>query len=112
MASSFAFQPYGLSQRVTVVVATSTISLALVAVGGTTQAVTSGNYPVTGVRITNDGTVAAFVQFGPSTVTVGVNTGMEILASSVETFRISGMPFMAFVSTGTTTLGITPGEGI
>ena len=112
MASNFAFQPYGLSQRVTVVVATSTISLALVNIGGGTQAVTSGTYPVTGIRISNSGTASAFLQFGQSTVTVGVNTGMEILASSVETFRISGMPFMAFCSNGTTTLGITPGEGI
>ena len=52
MASNFAFQPFGLSQRVTVVATAGTISLTIVRSGGTTLAVTAGNYPVSYTHLT------------------------------------------------------------
>lgn len=113
MASNFAFQAFGLSQRVTVIAsAAGTVSFTVIRSGGQTLALAIGNYAPSVVRISNGSPVSAFVQFGDSTVTVGVNTGIEILPNSVETFKVVGMPFMAHISAGTLTLGITPGEGV
>lgn len=114
MASNFAFNPMGLSRRVTVTAGTATTTLAIVSLGNRTQTVAVGAYPVNGVRITNVGTASVFVQFGAGsdTVTVGLGTGLEILANTVETFRLNGQSAMAYTSAGTTTLGITTGEGL
>lgn len=119
MASNFAFLPYGLSQRVTVGgAAPATISLSVVGLGGVTATVASANrYQAPSVRIVNVGTASVFLQFGPApaaTVTVGVNTGLEMLANSVEVFSIRGMPILAAACAGTTTvtLGVTAGEGL
>ena len=112
MAANFAFQPFGLSQRVTVIASQGTVSFSIVRSGGQTYSLTSGNYNPTVVRLSNNSPVSAFLQFGDSTVTVGVNTGIELLPGSVETFKVVGMPFMAHISAGTLTIGITPGEGI
>ncbi len=112
MAANFSFQAFGLSQRVTVIATAGTISMAVIRSGGTTLAVSAGNYPPSVVRISNNSPVSAFLQFGDSTVTVGVNTGMEVLPNSVETFKVVGTPFMAFISAGTLTIGLTPGEGL
>lgn len=112
MASNFAFGCYGLSQRVTVVATAGTISLTVAKVGGGTVAVAAGNYPPSGVRIANPSPISVFLQFGDSTATVGLNTGMEILPNSVETFKCVGTPFIAHISGGTATIGISPGEGL
>ena len=119
MASNFAFQPFGLSQHITVGGANpATVSFAVVGLGGVTASVAGANrYQASGVRIANIGTAAVFLQFGPppaATVTVGTNTGMEMFANSVETFSIRGLPIMAATcaSTGTVTLCATLGEGL
>lgn len=112
MASNFSFQAFGLSQRVTVIASAGTISMSVVRSGGTTLAVKAGNYPPSVVRVANNNGVSVFLQFGDSTVTVGVNTGIEILPFTVETFKVVGSPFMAHISAGTATIGLTPGEGL
>lgn len=119
MASNFAFSPYGLSSRVTVGgAAPATVSFAVVGLGGVTATVGGATrYQAPGVRIVNNGTASVFLQFGPApaaTVTVGVNTGMEMLANSVEVFSIRGQQFLAAVcaSTFTVTLGVSLGEGM
>lgn len=112
MASNFSFQPSGLSQRVTIVASAGTVSLTIIRSGGQTLALSAGNYNPSGVRIANNSPIPVFIQFGDSTVTVGVNTGMELLPNSVETFKVVGMPFMAHISGGTATIGLTPGEGV
>lgn len=112
MASNFSFQAFGLSQRVTVVATAGTISMSVVRSGGTTLAVSAGNYAPSVVRIANNNPVSVFLQFGDSTVTVGLASGMEILPNCVETFKVVGQPFLAFISGGTATIGLTPGEGL
>ena len=114
MAATYAFQPFGLSSRVTVVASAGTLHLSVVQVGGSTATLTASTalYQPQAVRVVNDSSVAAFIQFGNSTVTVGVNTGIEILGNSIEVFSVRGMPYMAFISGGTLTLGITVGEGV
>jgi hypothetical protein len=112
MASNFAFGAFGLSQRVTVVATAGTVSMSVIRSGGTTLAVSAGNYAPSGVRVSNNSPITVFLQFGDSTVTVGVNTGMEILPNSVETFKTVGMPFFAHICSGTATIGVTPGEGL
>src|SRR5512146_136949 len=114
MASNFAFRPYGLSQMVTVIATAGTVSLNLVKFGGVTQSVTAGNYPPATIRVANLGTVAAFIQLGASadTVTVSTSSGMPVLAQTVETFRLAGQTTLAHISTGTSTLAITTGEGL
>lgn len=119
MASNFAFTPYGLSSRVTVGgAAPATVSFAVVNLGGGTVSVgPTSRYQAPAVRIVNVGTASVFLQFGPApaaTVTVGVNTGMEMLANSVEVFTIRGANFLAAACAGTTTvtLGLTLGEGL
>lgn len=112
MASNFAFGCYGLSQRVTVIATAGTVSMTVAKVGGGTVSLTAGNYAPSGVRIANPSPISVFIQFGDSTVTVGVNTGMEILPNSVETFKVIGMPFMAHISGATATIGLSPGEGL
>lgn len=117
MASNFAFQPFGLSQAITVGgAAGATVSFALVAVGQTaTLAVANANYIPNSIRIANEGTASAFVNFGTSaaTTSVSVSNGMRILSNSVEVFTLKGLPFMAAVcaSTFTVTLTATLGEG-
>ena len=112
MAANFSFQAFGLSQRVTVIASAGTISMAVIRSGGQTLAVSAGNYAPSVVRVANNNPVSVFLQFGDSTVTVGLNTGMEILPNSVETFKVVGQPFMAHISGGTATIGLTPGEGL
>lgn len=112
MASNFAFQAFGLSSRVTVVASAGTVSFTVIRSGGTTLAVSTGTYPPSTVRVANNNPISVFVQFGDSTVTVGLATGLELLPFTVETFKVVGMPFMAHISGGTATLGITPGEGV
>ena len=110
MASNFSFQPFGLSQMVTVTAGTATVSLTLVSPGNVTASLTSGGYVPTGIRIVNLGAAVPFLQFGNSTVTVGPSTGMALLGSSRETFKIAGFTHMAHCN-ATTTLCITLGEG-
>lgn len=118
MASNFAFSPYGLSQRVTVGSTPATLSFAVVGLGGVTASIAGATrYQPPGVRIVNNGTASVFLQFGPApaaTVTVGTNTGMEMLSNSVEVFSVRGHQFVAAVaaSTFTTTLCMTYGEGM
>lgn len=112
MASNFAFGCYGLSERVTVVASAGTVSMTVRKVGGGTVAVTNGNYPPSGVRIANPSPISVFLQFGDSTATVGLNTGMEILPNSVETFKCVGTPFLVHICGATATIGISPGEGL
>ena len=115
MASNFSFQSFGLSQRITVLASAGTISMTVVRSGGTTLSVSSvsnAQYPPSVIRVSNNNPVSVFLQPGDSTVTVGVNTGMEILPNSVETFKVVGTPFLAYISNGTATIGITPGEGL
>lgn len=113
MASNFSFQPYGLSQQVTVIATAGTVNLNVVQIGGTTLAVSAGNYNPSQVRIANKGTVSVFVQFGAgSTVTVAAASGLELLANTVEVFSVKGQPVMAHISAGTATLCLTPGEGM
>ena len=111
MASNFSFSPMGLSQAVTVAASAATVTLSVVQ-GTTTLSVTSGAYRPTTIRVVNGGSVAAFLSFGASAPTVSVATGMEIRANSDATFRIVGQPALAYISAGTTTLNITPGEGL
>lgn len=117
MASQFAFQAFGQSFLVTVAGATPTTTSVGVgaAVGSTTTlGITTGGYPAGGVRVANLGAATAFIQFGPSAAGVSANVtiGMAIIAQTVETFRIPGTPFLSCASAGTTTLNITPGEGM
>lgn len=81
--------------------------------------VTTGTYtfsasalPFPSARITNFGTVAAFIQFidTGNTVTVGVTNSQPILATSMVVLACQ-KPLLAYVSPGTTTLYITAGTG-
>lgn len=119
MASNFAFQPFGLSQHITVGGgAPATVSFAVVGLGNVTVSVAGANrYQAASVRLVNIGTASVFLQFGAppaATVTVGTSTGMEMLSNSVETFSIRGQPILAATcaSTFTVTLCATLGEGM
>lgn len=119
MASNFAFQPVGLSQRVTVGGgAPATVSFQVVGLGGVTSSISGANrWKSSAMRILNVGTASVFLQFGGSpaaTVTVGVNTGMELSSNAVDIFSIRGADFLAATcaSTFTVTLCLTPGEGL
>lgn len=65
------------------------------------------------VRLYNAGSVIVFVNFGNSTVTAAVATGMPIAPGSVEAFAvdISQTHVAAIVLSGTLTLYATPGVG-
>lgn len=117
MASNFAFMPFGISQYATVGgAAPATVSL--VVINGTrTASVTNGNYQPSSVRIANDGTCAVFINFYATTgtgATVTVTNGMKVLASTVEVFGCRGQPVLAMAcqTTLTTTICLTPGEGM
>lgn len=117
MASTYAFQAFGLSTQVTVGGATpATVSLTVLN-GTITAALTSGNYQPTGVRVVNEGTASVYLNFFATTgatVTVGPTNGMKMLSNSVETFSVRGQPViaMACASTFTVTLTLTTGEGM
>jgi hypothetical protein len=117
MSSNFAFTPMGLSRAVTVGgAAPATVSLSLQSIGATgVIALTSGNYVPRTVRISNDGTAAAFINFGATAaaVSTGVTIGMKVRNGTDVIAGTSGLPFMAAVCSGTNTvtLIVTPGEG-
>lgn len=113
MASNFAFRSFGLSQRVTVTAAATTMSFVVTQIGGGTMTLTAGNYLPGTARIANLGGANAYIQLGGNaTTTVGTTSGMPLIGNTVEYIRISGTPFMAHISDGTTTLGLTFGEGL
>ena len=116
MSSTFAFTPYGISQPVTVTIATSSFTLTIFDSTGTgTVQVTNGAFVPGGVRIANEGANAAYVLFTPTTATttLGATSGMFIPGNTVEKFRLSGQNRFLLVSAGaTTTLNLTAGEGI
>ena len=122
MASNFNFLPMGLSQSMTVGgAAPATISLVVQAVGQTVTLQLQGatatvNYIPKSVRISNDGTASVFVNFGTTAGTVSVSTtnGLKIRNASDVILQTGGCAFIAAAaaSTFTTTLSITPGEGM
>lgn len=119
MASNFAFQPFGLSQAVTVGGASpQTVSFSVVAVGSTTTLTLSGGsaFVPSSIRISNLGTEAVFVNFAPSLAgaSASPSNAMPILANSVENFSIHGYRAMALAcaSTFTVTVNYTLGEGL
>ena len=116
MAGNFTFMPYGISTLVTVGVATTTFSINVALSAGTsTLSVVAGAFYAGSVRIANLGSVPAGLIFSPggaSLPTLTANNGMQVIGGTVESFRIQGMPVMQALSAGTTTLCITPGEGM
>lgn len=96
-----AFQPNG--STVSLTAGTSTGSVALTGGG-------SGS----NVRVYNSGTVVAFVNFGTSTVTAAVASGMPIAPGAVEMFTLpqSVTHAAAITAAGTPVLYFTTGQGI
>jgi hypothetical protein len=97
----------------------STAGTSLLAVTTTSARVaakTSATY-VKRIRIYNAGSVDAFVEFGDATVTATVPVGgtpgsMPVPAGAVEVLTCAQSDVAAICASGTTTLYITPGEGI
>lgn len=94
-----------------------TVSLTLQGVGQTvTQALAGGNYIPTALRFSNDGTAAAFINFGATAASVSVSPtiGMKVRNGTDVVVRTGKLPFLAMTcaSTFTVTLAVTPGEGI
>ena len=117
MAGNFAFKPAGISSLYTVGgAAPVTTSLNVQPIGQTgTVGITTGGYTPSGIRLVNNGTQALFVLFAPSaaTATNAVALGMQMLATSVESFSFTG-PFLslACARTFTVTVAATLGEGV
>lgn len=120
MSSQFAFMPSGLSQSITVGgAAPATISLVVQGVGsaGTLHVgiTATANIIPKCVRISNDGTASAFINFGATAAAVSTSPsiGAQIRNSSEVIFRPGGLPFLAAscASTFTVTLCVTPGDG-
>ena len=107
MASNFAFCPFGVTSNVT-----ATTALATVTVTGSGPSLTAGKFLPDGMRLANLGTVAVFIQLGVTAPTVALTTGIPVFGNTVETFQFKGQNAIAFTSAGTTTLYITPGEGL
>ena len=117
MASNFAFFPQGPSAAFTVGAGTLTFTMTLPMSSGTgTLQVASGNYPVQGMRVANVGTVHVWTLTGPQDTSCPVLTatnGFPVLANTVETFRIQYMNRVQMTClSGTSTVWITPGEGL
>ena len=118
MAANFAFTPMGLSRAVTVGgAAPATVSLFLQGVGQTvTTTLVGGNYVPRALRISNDGTAAAFINFGATAaaVSTGATIGWRLRNGTDAVVGTGGLPFMAAAcaSTFTVTLIVTPGEGM
>lgn len=93
----------------------ATVNLAVTSSTGRVQVFTTTpsivSEPV--IRLYNAGTVAVFVNFGDSSVTAALATGIPIAPGSVETFRVdSTQVYVAGITaSGTATLYATPGYG-
>jgi hypothetical protein len=116
MASVTAFQPFGISTQIPVGSTAVTTSVSIIN-GTVTAALSGGNYPPQAVRIANEGTASVYIMFHATTgVTASVSTsiGMKMLSNSVETFNVRGTPVIVAIcaSTFTTTLTVSPGEGM
>lgn len=115
MASNFAFYPQGPSRAFTVGVATITFTLTMAIGAGTnTLSIASGLYPVQGMRVANLGTahVWALTTASASHFALTTANGFPVLSNTVETFRTLHLPVVQLLSVGTSTVWITPGEGL
>jgi len=67
----------------------------------------------TSLRLTNSGSVTAYLKFGDNTVTASTSTGMDLLPGAVETIRLppNCTHLAGITASGSTTVGVTPGEG-
>lgn len=67
------------------------------------------------VLVTNTGTKTAFVKFGTGTVTAIASADVPIIAGTAQTFTVPiGSNVVAAITAGTdtTTIYVTPGQGI
>ena len=69
--------------------------------------------PFPSVRIMNIGAAPVFIQFidTSNTVTVGVTNAIPILANDVAVLATGNKQAIGYISTGTTTIFITAGNG-
>lgn len=90
-------------------------STVLIDVSSSTQAkaLTTVN-PGTSIRVCNDGTATAWIDFGNSTVTTAATTGIPIGAGVVEIYAVpSGATHVAAIAASTTgKIYFTTGNGI
>jgi hypothetical protein len=116
MASNFAFAPMGLTSPITVGATPATSTFWLVNTGGGTGTLTlvNGAYPPSGLRIANVSTVVVFLSFAPASQpnTAAIATGLPFFPNTVETFCTRGQNSLGYISAGTATLYVTPGEGL
>ena len=119
MAANFAFYPQSISTWFTIGSTTVTFTSTLQRTAQTgTLAITSGNYQVQGCRLSNNGTVNVYVNFTPTgndpVLVASPPNGLSLLAGTVETFRMQGLPVLQLVCTSgqTSTVGVTFGEGL
>lgn len=93
---------------------TTTVWLAKYGGGTGTLSVAGGNYPPSGFRFANVGTVPVWIQFGPAgqANTAAVGTAMPVMPNTVESFNTRGQNSIAHISEGTATVYVTPGEGL
>lgn len=117
MASNFAFFPQTPTTYFTVGASTITFTMTLpYAAGTSTISVSSGIYQPSGVRVSNSGTANIRIMFttsGTSAYTLTTDTGMDLFAATIETFRVQGLPVCKMLCPdGTSTIGITCGEGL
>ena len=87
---------------------TATVNLAV----STVSANVALNPNASAVRVANTGATMAFIQFGDSSVTASLTASMPLPAGAVETFTKGSAAYVAAISTGTTTLYFTAGEGM
>jgi len=113
MSGSFAFYPYGLSKLVTVVASAGTVALDVLANDGTTTTISGTNlYRASSWRIANLGAANIFVSLGDTTETVALTTGMCVRGNTDIVIGTRGAKKLVHISAGTSTINITPGEGI
>lgn len=91
----------------------ATVSLAVIASSNNAAIDSGGVAKARKWRVYNAGSAVAFVSFGGSDVTASTATGTPIPPGAVEVFQPSGATHIAGITaSGSTSLYITPGEGI
>lgn len=63
-------------------------------------------------RVCNDGTSTVYFREGDGTVTAGLTVDMRIPAGAIEVLTFGSTHVAAITASGTSTLSITPGDGI
>lgn len=92
---------------------TITIAVTVTASAGAQAPSFSGETQSNNYLVTNAGAQGVFLAYGPASTLATVATGLYLLPGSSQTFTFGNNSFFSLIApTGTSTVYVTPGDGL